>query len=488
MRISDMTTHIVLSGQEFVPIYDPNQSLLQDQNRKLNVELLRGYQGPRGFRGFSAYEVWLNNGHTGTEQDFLDSIKGQDGTNGTDGTPGKSAYQSWLDVGHTGSEEDFVNDLEGASAYQVWLDSGHSGSTNDFFEYLRGPQGYSAYELWLQAGNAGTEQDFLDSLVGDSAYQIWLSQGNSGTESDFMYSLKGQDGAQGPQGPAGPASTVPGPQGPAGPQGPQGPQGLPGNGDPGSVWYTGSGVPSNSLGVDSDFYLNGSNGDVYKKASGSWGSPVANIKGPQGIQGPAGPTGPTGPAGPTGPTGSQGPVGPAGPGLPTGGTAGQVATKNSSTSYDIVWRSVAGTYLFDKPTNITSYFNTYNTWFSIDFGVILGSALFTTYNNIIAIILDVDIWCTGGSGSGYLYSTIYGTPSTYGFNEERAFCKVYRSNNSNQISKTAIIPIASRVCNMRFDKSNSDFGGKAIKITGFICGTNVVNPNYSTSNDTSRHP
>lgn len=33
-------------------------------------------------RGASAYEVWLMNGHTGTEQDFLDSLKGEKGDPG----------------------------------------------------------------------------------------------------------------------------------------------------------------------------------------------------------------------------------------------------------------------------------------------------------------------------------------------------------------------------------------------------------------------
>lgn len=33
--------------------------------------------------GLSAYQIWLDEGNTGTEQDFLDSLKGEPGT-GTD--------------------------------------------------------------------------------------------------------------------------------------------------------------------------------------------------------------------------------------------------------------------------------------------------------------------------------------------------------------------------------------------------------------------
>jgi hypothetical protein len=55
-------------------------------------------------------------------------------------------------------------------------------------------------------------------------------------------------------------------------------------GQHGSNWYTGAGAPS-GLHDNGDFYLNTSNGDVYTQVSGSWGSPVANITGPQGAAG-----------------------------------------------------------------------------------------------------------------------------------------------------------------------------------------------------------
>ena len=58
-----------------------------------------------GFPGLSAYQIWLNNGNTGTEQTFLNSLKG------VQGDPGDSAYQAWLDEGNTGSQQDFLDDL-----------------------------------------------------------------------------------------------------------------------------------------------------------------------------------------------------------------------------------------------------------------------------------------------------------------------------------------------------------------------------------------
>ena len=56
------------------------------------------------------------------------------------------------------------------------------------------------------------------------------------------------------------------------------------NGAPGSVWYNGSGAPSGGLGINGDYYLNNVNGDVYQKSGGSW-SVVANIKGANGTNG-----------------------------------------------------------------------------------------------------------------------------------------------------------------------------------------------------------
>lgn len=60
---------------------------------------------------------------------------------------------------------------QGDSAYKVWLDQENEGTEEDFINSLRGPRGPSgsgdsAYEIWLSLGNEGTEQDFINSLKG----------------------------------------------------------------------------------------------------------------------------------------------------------------------------------------------------------------------------------------------------------------------------------------------------------------------------------
>lgn len=73
----------------------------------------------------------------------------------------------------------------------------------------------------------------------------------------------------------------------------------------GSVWRDGAGVPSNALGVNGDYYLNATNGDVYFKATGTY-SVVANIKGATGATGAAGTNGTNGTNGADGADGADG--------------------------------------------------------------------------------------------------------------------------------------------------------------------------------------
>jgi hypothetical protein len=88
-----------------------------------------------------------------------------------------------------------------------------------------------------------------------------------------------------------------------------GPQGIAGNdgadGAPGSIWRDGTGVPSNGLGIDGDYYIDNSNGDYYERVGGVY-TLLGNLTGPQGDQGPQGLTGDTGPQGIQGDPGPQG--------------------------------------------------------------------------------------------------------------------------------------------------------------------------------------
>ena len=168
------------------------QSILDDGTVKTDTAFIpRGTQGETGVDGKSAYEIWLEAGNTGTEEDFLislvgekgadgtmtfedlteeqkASLKGEQGEQGEQGEAGKSAYQVWLDEGNTGSEEDFLNSLKGEKGADGTMT--FEDLTEEQKESLNGEDGKSAYEIWLEAGNTGTEEDFLNSLKGADGF------------------------------------------------------------------------------------------------------------------------------------------------------------------------------------------------------------------------------------------------------------------------------------------------------------------------------
>ena len=99
--------------------------IIKESSSNLNVKQV-GSPGATGPSGESAYQVWLDLGNSGTEQDFINSLvgpKGDAGSNGTNGSDGLSAYQVWINLGNTGTEQDFINSLKGAQG-----DKGDAGS------------------------------------------------------------------------------------------------------------------------------------------------------------------------------------------------------------------------------------------------------------------------------------------------------------------------------------------------------------------------
>lgn len=82
---------------------------------------------------------------------------------------------------------------------------------------------------------------------------------------------------------------------------------------------SGGSDPNASIGINGDFYLNLNSKYLFgPKANGVWPAGFSIV----------------GPTGATGPTGT---------GLPSGGTAGQILYKNSSTNYDYTWVSKEAT-------------------------------------------------------------------------------------------------------------------------------------------------
>ena len=109
--------------------------------------------------GLSAYEIWLNQGNTGTIEEFLDSLIGADGQDGAPGANGQDGLdgQDGQDGAPGTNGQDGLDGQDGAPGA-----NGQDG--------LDGQDGASAYEIWLSLGNTGSEQDFMDYLSGNAAF------------------------------------------------------------------------------------------------------------------------------------------------------------------------------------------------------------------------------------------------------------------------------------------------------------------------------
>ena len=191
----------------------------------------------QGNDGKSAYDLAVLHGYTGTESEWIKSLKGEKGEKGDTGEKGekgdkgdigRSAYDVAQSNGFEGTETEWLASLKGdkgdqgiqgptgntgASAYQIAVEAGYTGTLSEWLESLKGVQGpqglqgNSAFDIYrLNGGTLTTESEWIASLKGTngkSAYEVAQSNGFTGTETEWLASLKGDKGDQGIQGPTG---------------------------------------------------------------------------------------------------------------------------------------------------------------------------------------------------------------------------------------------------------------------------------------------
>lgn len=234
--------------------------------------------------GKSAYDIAVDNGFSGSQQEWLESLvgpqgvpglQGNTGADGKDGEPGP--------VGPVGPSGTVT--IEGLIYRGVW-----TTLVPALFEYgdVVTYDGASYIRITPGSDNGTVTPNLSSDWV------LLAAQGATGPTGP--QGLKGDTGERGPSGldgPPGPPGAVgatgpAGPQGPVGNQGATGPAGLQGvKGDKGDIGATGPAGPAGPAGPQG----------------------AIGLTGPQGA---AGATGATGAVGPQGPAGVAGPVGPAG--------------------------------------------------------------------------------------------------------------------------------------------------------------------------------
>ena len=101
------------------------------------------YLGEIALTGESAYQTAVRLGFSGSEEEWLASLKGKDGA------PGESAYEAAVALGFIGTVDDWIASLKGEPGE-------------------KGADGKSAYETAKEAGFEGTEEDFAAKLAGEA--------------------------------------------------------------------------------------------------------------------------------------------------------------------------------------------------------------------------------------------------------------------------------------------------------------------------------
>ena len=104
----------------------------------LYQQLLQKIQSAsKGTDGKSAYEIAVEHGFVGTETDWLESLKGIDGKNGADGLPGKDGKNGTDGL----PGRDGINGSDGKSAYIIAVEHGFSGTETEWLQSLKGADG-----------------------------------------------------------------------------------------------------------------------------------------------------------------------------------------------------------------------------------------------------------------------------------------------------------------------------------------------------------
>ena len=121
-----------------------------------------------------------------TVQEFVNSLKGEQGEQGIQGPQGEQGiqgpqgeqgipgqnFEEWL-VNRYGSEENFIQYIvsrvsagvkDGKSAYELAVDNGYNGTLTEWLESLKGEDGKSAYEIAVAYGYTGSELEWLQTL------------------------------------------------------------------------------------------------------------------------------------------------------------------------------------------------------------------------------------------------------------------------------------------------------------------------------------
>ena len=271
-----------------------NVSLSQNQEKVENVEgkldkfsgdvetILNGISGKTGADGKSAYQIAVDNGFSGDEKTWLESLVGKQGEQGIQGPQGEQGPQGLQ--GETGPQGEKGDD--GKSAYDIAKSEGFSGTTEEWLASLKGADGApgkdgkdgSSVSLKNSADECTVANS--DAYINKENYHIYIFRGE--VDGERKFDDLGEFAIVGPQGPKGD-------KGDKGDKGEQGIQGEKGDkGDKGEDGAPGKdGKDGLSITAATTASTEGGTIVTFENASGSIGS-VTVLNGKDGAKGDKG--------------------------------------------------------------------------------------------------------------------------------------------------------------------------------------------------------
>ena len=122
----------------------------------------QGEAGPEGPRGFSAYQAWktLEGYENGTVEEFMAYLKGEDGRAFT--------YEDFTEEQLADLVSGIESGADGKSAYEIAVDNGFEGNEEEWIESLQGKQGPQGKQgVKGDKGDAFTYEDFTEEQLAD---------------------------------------------------------------------------------------------------------------------------------------------------------------------------------------------------------------------------------------------------------------------------------------------------------------------------------
>lgn len=140
--INDLIFEIENSPNIFFDVSQETDEIFFDVSQEIiefSVEGVVNLEGGNG-NGKSAYEIALDNGFVGSEIQWLLSLKGERGLQGEKGDQGLQGLKG--DKGNDGTNGiNGVNGINGKSAFEIAVLNGFSGTESDWILSLKGQKG-----------------------------------------------------------------------------------------------------------------------------------------------------------------------------------------------------------------------------------------------------------------------------------------------------------------------------------------------------------